>query len=266
MGKNPKNPSQKAKTSARERMRAERARQEKRARIRRQAIVGVSVAAVLALAAGLGIALSGAGDEDSAGKPLVVPANTTGPGGTVITYGDPKEKNTLKIYEDPRCPYCAKFEQANGATVKKLADEGKYKVEYHFATFLDNNLGGQGSKRALNALGAAVNEGTDKFMAYHQVLYANHPNESDDAFADTSHLLDLASRVKGLRTPEFDKAVKELTYLPWVEKVSAEFDKSGVTGTPTVVLNGKRLEVINDRGAISPQQFTALVEKELGGK
>lgn len=256
--------------SPRERMREERAAAARRDKIRRQFMVGGSVVLVLAIAAGIGIAVSGGDgggkpDGTAASGPLVVPANTSGSDGTVIPYGDAKAKNTLKIYEDMRCPYCAQFEQTDGDMVLKLADEGRYKVEYHFATFLDDALGGgNGSKNALAALGAAVNESTDKFVAYHRVLFANHPDERDDAYASPSHLLDLAGKVPGLRNPEFDKAVKDLTYLPWVKKVTAEFEKSGVTGTPAVMLNDKKLEVLSGRGAVPPRQFTDLVDKQLG--
>lgn len=256
--------------SARERLKAERAREEGRAKRRRTMAVAGSSLAVLGLAAGLGIAVSGGGGSDSANtaanQPLKIPANTSGPGNTVIAYGDADSRNTLKIYEDLRCPYCAEFEKANSATVEKLADQGRFKVEYHFGTFLDEGLGGQGSERALAALGAAVNESKAKFLEYHRVLYANQPSERDDAFASTDRLLELASEVQGLRTPAFDKAVGDLTYLPWAEKVSQAFDKSGITGTPTVLLNDKKLTVLNEQGAVSPKEFTATVDKQLGAK
>jgi hypothetical protein len=48
--------------------------------------------------------------------------------------------------------------------------------------------------------------------------------------------------------------------------VAAEFDRSGVTGTPTVLLNGRKLEVLSSNGPITAREFTALVDKELGAK
>jgi protein-disulfide isomerase len=260
-------------TAARERLRAEQEREARRGRLRRQVIVAGSAVAVLALAAGIGVAVGNGGgstakDRAAAHKPLRIPAAAAASkDGTVITYGNKNAKNTLTVYEDPRCPYCAMFEQANGATVKKLADEGRFKVEYHFATFLDDALGGKGSKRALNALGAAAQQGPAQFLALHGVLYANHPDEHDDAFANTGHLLALASKVHGLRTPAFDRAVRDLTYMPWVEKVSKSFDHSGVQGTPTVLLNGRKLPVINNHAAsVTAKQFTTMVDKQLGTK
>jgi protein-disulfide isomerase len=270
--RNNKRDNRENKATARERMRAERARDDKRRRIRRQVTVGGSAVAAVGVAAGIAVAVGGGGGSGSVAAsnlPLKVPAAAAASdkSGTVITYGDKNAKNTLTLYEDPRCPFCAEFEHANGNTVKHLADEGKFKVEFHMATFLDDALGGKGSKTALNALGAAAQEGPAKFLALHKVLYDNHPDEHNDAFASNSHLLSLASKVPGLRTPAFDHAVKHMTYQPWVNKVTKAFNDSGVQGTPTVMLNGKTLNVLNNQGgSITTKQFTGMIDKQLGMK
>ena len=75
---------------------------------------------------------------------LVKPANTTGTNGTTVVIGKSSAKKTLVMYEDPRCPICAQFEQTVGATVDKDVDDGKYKIQYVGATFLDGNLGRRG--------------------------------------------------------------------------------------------------------------------------
>jgi protein-disulfide isomerase len=156
--------------------------------------------------------------------------------GTTITVGDPAAKNSVHVYEDPRCPICKHFEAANGATLALLAESGKAKVQYTLASFLDGNLGGGGSKRAANALRAALKQG--KFPAYHAVLYDNQPNEQQDGFTD-AHLLKLAGTVNGLRGAAFDKAVKANTYGAFVTKSEEAFVASGAQGTPTVVINGR---------------------------
>ncbi|MFF2079949.1 DsbA family protein [Kitasatospora sp. NPDC058162] len=256
------------KTNATERMRSARAQAERSDRIRRRVVVGAASAAVLALAAGVAFAVGGTSDSSSsnaaANGPLVVPANATGPNGTVISYGKADAPHTLEVYEDFRCPFCEQLETTTGKTIQQLADNGTYKVEYHLATFLDKNLGGKGSRTALAAAGAALNEGVDKFKAFHDVLYANQPDERSDAFGDVNHILDLAGQVPGLKTDGFVKAVQEGTYAPWAAKVNEEFNKSDVTGTPTVKLDGKKLDVLTNGKAVSPEQFTALVKQVTG--
>ncbi|WP_030243315.1 DsbA family protein [Streptomyces sp. NRRL S-350] len=253
--------------SATERMRTARARTERSDRIRRRIVVGAASAAVLALAAGVAFAVggpSGSGSDAAASGPLVVPANASGDGGTVIIYGKADAPHTLQVYEDFRCPFCEQLETTTGTAVQQLADGGTYKIEYHLATFLDKNLGGKGSRTALAAAGAALNEGVDKFKQFHDVLYANQPDERSDSFGDVNHLLDLAGRVPGLKTDAFVKAVQDGTYAPWAAKVNEEFDKSGVTGTPTVKLDGRKLDVLSDGRAVSPEQFTAMVKQVTG--
>jgi protein-disulfide isomerase len=246
------------KNNARRRMQAERARQERvRARLRR---TGIGAAVVALVGAAIAIAIGTASGSSSSGGPVKLPANASGPGGTVIVYGDPANRNTLDVYEDFRCPYCDQLEKADGQTIQQLADGGLFKIQYHMGTFLDGNLGGDGSMKALTAAGAALNEGVPKFKAFHDMLYANQPGEQDDAFADTGHLLDLAARVPGLSTPSFVSAVRGGTYSGWAHRVSAAFDRSGVDSTPTIKLNGRKLSVFDGSGkVISPAQFTALV-------
>ncbi|MFJ9446890.1 DsbA family protein [Kitasatospora sp. NPDC101235] len=254
------------KTSATERMRVARAQAERSDRIRRRVVVGGASVAVLALAAGVAFAVGGSSGSGSsaANGPLVVPANASGTDGTVITYGRADAPHTLEVYEDFRCPFCEQLETTTGKAIQQLADDGTYKIEYHLATFLDNNLGGKGSRTALAAAGAALNEGVDKFKAFHDVLYANQPDERSDAFGDVNHILDLAGQVPGLKTDGFVKAVQDGTYAPWAAKVNEEFNKSDVTGTPTVKLDGKKLDVLTNGKAVAPEQFTAMVKQVTG--
>ncbi|MER5638080.1 thioredoxin domain-containing protein [Kitasatospora sp. NPDC002227] len=260
------------KQTARERL-AEAHRAELKANARRRrVVVAASVAAVLALAGATTVAIAtadgGPGTASAAptpGKPVVTPANTTGPDGTVVVYGKADAPHTLKVYEDFRCPICKELEDSAGQSVQQLADSGTYKIEYHLAAFLDDGLGGKGSKTALAAAGAALNEGVDKFKQFHDVLYANQPAEKVDGFGDVNHILDLAAKVPGLKTDAFTKAVTEGTYLPWAGKVADAFQASGVRGTPTVILDGKPLQVLTQQGPLTGEQYTALVRQSIGG-
>ncbi|GAA1942076.1 DsbA family protein [Kitasatospora viridis] len=250
---------QSAKQNARERMRAERERQQRAATVRRKITIGAISLAVVVVAAGVSVALAGNGGSSG---PLVLPANSSGTDGTVIVYGNPASKNVLDVYEDLRCPICDELEKTDGTTIQQLADNGTYVIHYHMATFLDSRLGGSGSHNALAAAGAALNESPAMFKKFHDVLYANQPAEENDGFASTSHLLALAAQVPGLVTPDFTKAVKDGTYKPWVDKVTDAFNNSGVSGTPTLKLNGKQLTVFDGQGTpISSTQYTQLIQQ-----
>ncbi|MEU6774397.1 thioredoxin domain-containing protein [Streptomyces sp. NPDC046759] len=240
--------SQTAKTAARERLREERERQAKRDKAKRQGIVAASVVAVLAAAGGIGYAVVQAnqptGWDAAKDKPLVKPANTTGADGTTVVLGKSTAKKTLTIYEDPRCPVCAQFEQSVGSTVKKDIDDGTFKLHYVGATFLDKNLPGVGSKNALSALGAALNVSPEAFLEYKAAMYSTkwHPDETVDKFKDDAYLLKIADTVPALKgNVAFQKAVKDGTYDRWALEESKIFDKDRIQGTPTLKMDGKTL-------------------------
>ncbi|QHA10169.1 thioredoxin domain-containing protein [Streptomyces broussonetiae] len=169
------------------------------------------------------------------------------PDGTSILVGDPQALTTVHLYEDPRCPYCKEFETTGGGPVlTQYVLRRKVKVEYTMASFLDGRLGGNGSKKAVNALRAAVEE--RKFAEYHTVLYQSQPPEEVDGFTD-ARLLQLASKVKGLRSPSFDTAVKSMKYQAFVDSTEKVFSAAGHynghagPGTPTAEVDGYRIPV-----------------------
>ncbi|GGX95631.1 thioredoxin domain-containing protein [Streptomyces hiroshimensis] len=266
------------KQTARERLRAERERQAKKDRTRRQLIVGGAVVAVLAVGAGIVVAVSQLGKDGKSGlnasweaaskKELVKPANTGGDNGTEILIGKKDAKHTLDLYQDMRCPICSVFEQSVGDTIDKDVKDGKYKVSYHVATFLDRNFGGSGSKNALSALGAALNVSPEAFSAYNKALYskANHPNETKDDYAKDDVLLKVANEVPALKgNKDFEKNVQDGTFDKWALTVSDEFDKvKDVTGTPTLKMNGKKLTAEDGKNVpITPEQYTKAVDAAL---
>ncbi|MEV5159757.1 MULTISPECIES: thioredoxin domain-containing protein [unclassified Streptomyces] len=190
----------------------------------------------------------------------MIPANTRGQGGIIVRYGDTDAAHVLSVYADLRCPYCKRMELGLGAVMESAADEGGFAIDHHFATFIDDSAGGSGSMEALAALGAAADEGQKPFMHYLRALYADQPSEDVDAFSDRENLLRLAGEVEALHSDAFRQKVRERTYLPWAAQVSAAFQSSGVRSTPTVLIDGAPVPVINDLGyAVTPEAFLAEV-------
>ncbi|WP_030248666.1 MULTISPECIES: thioredoxin domain-containing protein [unclassified Streptomyces] len=269
--------SQAAKTAARERLRAEREREAKRAKAKRQIIVALSIVGVLAAAGGVGYAIVQANKPDSweaaAQAKLVKPANTSGKDGTTVVIGKDSAKKTLVMYEDPRCPACAQFEQTVGSTVDKDVEDGKYKVQFVGATFIDKNVPGVGSKNALSALGAALNVSPEAFLKYKNALYSTeyHPNETEDKFKDDDYLIDVANSVDGLKNnKKFQAAVKDGTYDKWALVMSKKFDTDGkkysFQGTPTLLMDGKKVTGSDRESApMTVDEFNTAIETALKG-
>ncbi|MEV5594682.1 thioredoxin domain-containing protein [Streptomyces sp. NPDC052496] len=233
---------------------------------RRFAMVGAVV--VVAAVIGAVVALRGAAEDEAEGRPLVVPANTVGEQRTSVLYGKADARHTLSVVVDPRCGPCARTEAALGRTMRELAEKGAYRIEYRLATVEDDARGGEGSRKAVNALGAAADEGPEKFVRYLGAVLAGRSGREEwdgDALASADTLLGIAGRVDGLRTPAFDKAVRELTYLPWGKKVAAAHNQDGAEDAlPAVTLDGSVVTVLGEDGVpVSPAEFVRQVR---GGK
>ncbi|MER5856464.1 DsbA family protein [Streptomyces sp. NPDC059688] len=249
------------KRTARERLAVEREKQKSADRRRRTLIVGASVVCVLALAAVIGVLAANAGkDKGGSAGPAVAPSGAQGKDSLAIPVGKDGAKSTLTVWEDFRCPACQAFEAAYRPTLHELTDAGKLRVEYHLVRLIDGNLGGTGSLRAANAAACAQDAG--KFRDYHDVLYANQPKETDDAFGDDARLIELAGKVNGLDTPAFRTCVKDGTHNSWVDKSHAAFKAGNFGGTPTVLLNGKN--IYQDQ-TMTPAKLKQMVEDAANG-
>ncbi|MEU6774365.1 thioredoxin domain-containing protein [Streptomyces sp. NPDC046759] len=244
------------KRTARERLAVEREKQKAADKRRRTLIVGASIVCVLGLAAVIGVIAANAGKKggEKAG-PVVAPSGAQGKDSLAVPVGKDNARSTLTIWEDVRCPACQAFEVAYRPTLHQLADSGKLRIQYHLVRLIDGNLHGTGSLRGANAAACAQDAG--KFREYHDVLYANQPKETDDAFADNAKLIELAGKVPGLDTPAFQKCVKDGTHDSWVDKSHKAFQRGGFTGTPTVLLNGKN---IYEDQTMTPAKLKQMVE------
>jgi protein-disulfide isomerase len=226
----------------REKAAAARAAEAARARRQQRIIIASVVVIVLILAAVIGFAVQ---NGRTTAPPVVVPANATG-SDNGITVGGADAAVTVDFYEDFQCPVCGTLEQSLGSTVQQLIDNGKIRAVYHMMSFL-----GPESVRAANAAAAAAQDG--KFKEYHDLLYANQPPERTGGYSNAT-LIELGGQV-GLTSTEFTNAVHNGTYTGYVAKVEDDASKRGVTGTPTVFVNGRQLAP----QSLTVQGFTAAV-------
>ncbi len=175
----------------------------------------------------------------------VAPTYTATASGAVVTAGTGKV--VLDTYEDYLCPNCERFEQRDGAAIAAALNAGQITVRYHQIAILDAGTTPAGySTRAANAALCAASAGI--FPAYHAKLYASQPAEGSAGLTDDQLVAfgtELAA--KG----DFAACVKGATD---AKAIAAETDKaaadtalqtSGQFGTPTVAVNGKKIN-LND--------------------
>lgn len=128
---------------------------------------------------------------------------------------------------------------------------------------------GEGSKNALSALGAALDVSPEAFLDYKAALYSAkyHPEETDDKFKDDSYLIKVADSVDALKgNAAFQKNVKDGTFDSWAMKMSETFEKSGVRGTPTLKMDGKKLtDGQSENAPMTVEAFNTAITAALKG-
>ncbi|WP_407564287.1 DsbA family protein [Streptomyces sp. 184] len=244
------------KRTARERLQAERERQKSKDKQRRMLVVLAAVVGVLAVVTVVGILIGGLGGDDDDDKPVAYPKGAVGKDRLALPAGKADAPADLTVYEDFRCPACGQFEAGFSKTINELEEAGKLRTEYRLVKLIDGNFGGSGSLNSANAAACAQDAG--KFVPYHDVLFANQPQESDDAFADKGRLKELAGKVDGLRGKRFDACVDDGKYDGWVGASDEAFGKSGHNSTPTVLLGGEN--IYGQGSNLTPASFKQLVE------
>lgn len=219
---------------------AARARAERR---RRSVIGGVAAAAVVVVALVVVILIQTARTSTSADA--AVPANTVD--GTVIAVGSADAPVTVDVYEDFQCPNCKAFEDESGATLDQLVADGTVQARYHGMAFLDTTANDQYSTRALNAAAVVLaTAGPDAFQAFHDILFANQPAEGGSGLGD-EQLVEFAGQA-GAAGSAVELGIRDLTYGDWVKEATDQASKDGVTGTPTVFVDGEKLADLSAAG------------------
>jgi protein-disulfide isomerase len=218
---------------------------------RRKVLTGVAVAAVLATAVVLMIVVQSSRTASS--PDAAAPAGTVD-GGTAVAVGREDAPVTLDVYEDYQCPACAGFESRSGATLAALVADGSARVVYHPLAFLDRASTDQYSTRSLNAAGVVVDAaGPEAFVRFAGLLYERQPAEGGAGLTD-DQLIDLAEQA-GASGPAVERGIRNLVFEDWTRRVTDEGSRAGVNQTPTVLLDGKRLEYEQ----LQPDALTAAV-------
>ncbi|MDI3196106.1 thioredoxin domain-containing protein [Pseudarthrobacter sp. AL07] len=172
-------------------------------------------------------------DAASVGEPpKAAPAEVVAPGAEAEA-GKPVK---VVLYVDFICPVCKNFEAQYNQQLTSLRNEGKISVEYRVLGFLDNYSSTNYSSRAANAAACVVNESPEKYAEFIDSLFANQPAEGSAGLSDDK----LKTMATDIGAKPLDSCVDGKTYRPFVKFASKEAAAIGVTGTPTVFVDGKQ--------------------------
>lgn len=223
--------------------RAARAVADQHSHRRNRWLAGLGGLVIVGLLVAIGVTVVNAGKGDSPGSAtptgeVVAPATATA--GGALAVGNPAAPVRLQVYLDYMCPFCGRFERANGAEIERLVTDGTVRLELHPLAFLDRmSQGTRYSTRTANAIATVADRAPEKLLAFHTALFNRQPEEGSRGLTN-DEIAELA-REAGV-PPEVVDELAARTYEPWIAKVTAAAFDSGITGTPTVKIDGKVFE------------------------
>ena len=191
-------------------------------------VIGVVVVAVFAVLVGAGVYAKTRPTD------VVIPPNASAEG---VAVGSADAEATIDVYLDFQCPACRQFEQLSGQTVDQLRDSGQARVVYHPVAILDRTSPDRYSTRASAASGCAAADGT--FPQFAKLLYDNQPAEGSPGLTN-DRLAELGQQAGG--GPDFASCVADQRYAGWAGELTSQASKDGLSGTPTVKVNGQQID------------------------
>jgi len=158
--------------------------------------------------------------------------------------GSEKARVTIVKFEDFHCPFCKQAQP----TFNELLSRYNGQVRLVHKDLPLESLHPR-ARQAAEAARCAHEQG--KFWEYHDKLYANSPKASAD---------DLKSYAKevGLNVDSFDRCFASGKYKEVVQQDLNEGAQLGLTGTPTIFINGREIP-----GNQPLKAFEAIIDEEL---
>lgn len=142
-------------------------------------------------------------------------------------------KHKLTIFADFQCPACIGFSRAIGPIFEQYAADGYLQITYKQFP-LQNHKNAE-----RDALAALCSEEQGKYIEYKKALYALEESKSSAKVTDEDRVnigKDIVDTTKLAACLAGDK------YLDQVRAEIREGEALGVTGTPTVFLDGKKID------------------------
>lgn len=141
----------------------------------------------------------------------------------------------VTVYLDYNCIHCKTFEQETDPQLSELREKGEIVVEYKTVAFLDGNSVSNYSSRAANATACLVNDNSDLFLKYNTKLFESQASEENNGKELANAGLNKAAVELGAN--DLTACIKDGKHRAWVADVTKQAVDSGITGTPTVLVN-----------------------------
>ncbi|PZF09361.1 hypothetical protein DEJ25_14765 [Curtobacterium sp. MCPF17_011] len=282
------NESKKARRNA-ARERAREARQKEQARRRRNKtflisgiiVASLAVVAIVVLVVANSIQPVGPGPKNMASDGIVltgqngkiVPVETKGipEGGKPRATKQDDSVANITVYEDYMCPICNQFETGNMSQIKQWVQDGTATLEVRPFNLLDRaSLGSKYSTRSAAAAACVANYDPDAFLDVNSAFYENQPSENTRGLTNDK-LADIAKKA-GATNAEVQSCITDQRFAGWVADATnralteplPNSDLPKLTGTPTVLVNGKQYNGTGTNAWSDAQAFASFVEQNGG--
>lgn len=166
----------------------------------------------------------------------VPPAPATKPTTVTVPGGEPEAGKPVKViaYIDFICPGCKRIETTYGETLTNLRKSGKITLEYRPGGLLDPKSTTSYSSRAANAAACVVNSSPEKYADFIKLLFERQPAEGGAGIPNK----DLKTMANEVGAANIDSCIDSKQYRPWVKHTTQEARAIGITGTPTIFIDG----------------------------
>ncbi|MCE5291012.1 MAG: DsbA family protein [Nocardiaceae bacterium] len=161
------------------------------------------------------------------------------PDGT-IRIGSADAKAVVKVIEDFQCPHCREFETQSAATLATLAEQG-VAIDYQPIAILDRASSTDYSTRAVNAAYCVADADRSKWVAWHSAAFQAQPIEGGVGLSD-EQLIAIA-RTVGVTGDDVAGCISSEKFLAFATSTTKELLASGVSHTPTIMVNGQEIAV-----------------------
>ena len=155
----------------------------------------------------------------------------------------------VKVYLDFQCPGCKAFEDANGDTLTRLAEDGSIIFEYEPVAILDRMSGGnEYSTRSSNMISCIADSGqTDLIPEVSLELFAQQPGEGETGMEDDQLLsiaesagVDLDAAVNVEDSATVRDCVTNVGFDRYVENTTQNaLNDEGLESTPYITIDGE---------------------------
>ena len=165
--------------------------------------------------------------------------------GDFPTRGQTAAPLTLAVFSDFECPYCARF----ATTMKELSPEETAKVRLVFR-YMPLPMH-PWARPAAEAAACAQEQGNSYFWALHDFIFDHQKELTRDNLLQK--LAESAKSLSGFDPRKFSSCVVERRTAAQIDRDIAFAEQNSVDGTPTVFVNGKRIQIVG------PEQLRTLI-------